>query len=32
MVSWGWIHVSFFIGAIIGAFLIALVVAYRDDE
>jgi len=32
MVSWGWIPVSFLIGAVIGAFLLALVVANRDDE
>ena len=32
MVSWGWIPVSFLIGAFVGAFLIALVVVNRDDE
>ena len=32
MVQWEWIPVSFFIGAIIGAFLICLVVANRDED
>ena len=32
MVSWGWIPVSFLIGAFIGEFLIALVVANRDED
>lgn len=32
MVSWGWIPVSFFIGAIIGAFLICLVAANRNNK
>lgn len=32
MVSWGWIPVSFLIGAVIGALLICLVVANRDED
>ena len=32
MVQWEWIPVSFLIGAFVGAFLIVLVVANKDEE
>jgi hypothetical protein len=32
MVSWGWIPASFIIGAFVGAFLICVVVANRDED
>ena len=32
MVSWGWIPVSFLIGAFVGVLLLALVMVNRDDE
>ena len=32
MVSWGWIIVSFLVGAFVGVLLLALVVANRDED
>lgn len=31
MVSWGWLPVTFIVGALVGAFLIALIAANRED-